>query len=371
MKQDENTPIVKDKPGSKHPRWKSLLVKIAIPLAVSIGLCWVMFRDIDFHDMLDIVRHQCDFRYIALMLALSILPMFFRAMRWGIQLRYNGITPPLHILCYSIFGTYAVNLVFPRLGEVWRSGYIAYRQRAPFSEVFGSMVADRLSDTLAVGLITLFTLIVARGPITDFISTYPAVYRQIASILSSPWFWGLIVIIFGGTWSLLHFSRNPRILRVRKFVLGLWEGFAAIFRMEGKLRWLLLTTLIWGIYFLQLYVAFYAFPFTREMLADNGITVVLVCYVLTSISMGIPSNGGIGPYQATMLFGMRVFTPAAVLASAASSHAFTTQALAFGNLLIASQTALMALLGLVTFLLISIDRHRHPRVAGDTPGNGQ
>ena len=42
---------------------------------------------------------------------------------------------------YSIFGTYAVNLVFPRLGEVWRTGYIAQRQKAPFTTVFGSMVA--------------------------------------------------------------------------------------------------------------------------------------------------------------------------------------------------------------------------------------
>ena len=345
-------------PAKGRRRWLSVTLKLIVPLAVSVGLCWVLMRGIDFGQMMEIVRTQCDFRFIALMLAMAVLPMVFRAMRWGIQLRAIGVNAPLHILCYSIFGTYAVNIVFPRLGEVWRTGYIAYRQQAPFSEVFGSMVADRLADTLSVGLIALVTLLVAFEPLADFVRTYPAAYTMIAAILTSPWFWVAIVAAAAAAVALLRYCNGRKASAVKRFVRGLWDGFAAIFHMKGKLLWLLLTLLIWGCYFAQLYVAFFAFPFTSEMLHNHGIAVVLVCFVLTSISMGVPSNGGIGPYQATMLFGLRVFAPAAALATDSAARAFTTQGAAFGNLLIASTTALMAALGLVTFLLIALDKRR-------------
>ena len=342
-------------------RWLSVTLKIIVPLAVSVGLCWVLMRGIDFGQMMEIVRTQCDFRYIALMMAMSVLPMVFRAMRWGIQLRAIGVKAPLHILCYSIFGTYAVNIVFPRLGEVWRTGYIAYRQHAPFPQIFGSMVADRLADTISVALIALLTLLVAFEPLADFVRTYPAAYSMIAAILTSPWFWLAIAAAAAAAITLLRICHGKKATMVKRFIRGLWDGFAAIFHMKGKLPWLLLTVLIWGGYFAQLYVAFFAFPFTREMLHSHGVAVVLVCFVLTSISMGVPSNGGIGPYQATMLFGLRVFAPAAALATDTAARMFTTGGAAFGSLLIASSTATLAVLGLLTFLLIALDKRRNSR----------
>lgn len=80
-------------------------------------------------------------------------------MRWRIQLDALDIRVPLPPLVWSIFGTYAVNLLAPRLGELWRTGYIAKRQDAKFTTVFGSMVCDRLADTATVLLLTLVTFL--------------------------------------------------------------------------------------------------------------------------------------------------------------------------------------------------------------------
>jgi len=112
----------------------SPLFKYGLPLVITIGLCYVLFTGIDFNEMVNIIRNQCNFAWIGLALFISIFSHIFRAMRWRIQLRALGIDAPLSSLIYSIFGTYAVNLVFPRLGEVWRTGYIAQRQKAPFTE---------------------------------------------------------------------------------------------------------------------------------------------------------------------------------------------------------------------------------------------
>lgn len=352
-----------DKSGYKNRTQGALgkVLKFAIPFIVSVGLCIALFRDIDFNEMMHVIKTECDFRWIGLMLLMGFVPLVLRALRWGIQLRASGVDAPVHVLLYSIFGTYAVNIVFPRLGEVWRSGYVAYREDAPFSTVFGSMVADRLADTISVALIALLTLLVAFEPLADFVRTYPAAYSMIAAILTSPWFWLALAAAAAAAITLLRICHGKKATMVKRFIRGLWDGFAAIFHMKGKLPWLLLTVLIWGGYFAQLYVAFFAFPFTREMLQSHGVAVVLVCFVLTSISMGVPSNGGIGPYQATMLFGLRVFAPAAALATDTAARMFTTGGAAFGSLLIASSTATMAVLGLLTFLLIALDKRRNSR----------
>lgn len=327
------------------------ILKFAIPLVVSVGLFVVMFRDIDFNEMMAVIRNDCDFRWIALALALSIAPMFFRAMRWRIQLRAIGVTSPLHLLVFSIFGTYAVNLVFPRLGEVWRCGFVAYRRDAQFSAVFGSMVADRFADLLTVLILTLLTFIIAHEPIIDFVRAYPQAYNAILAILTSPFTWIALAAALALAWWLLTHSRNSGILKIKAFLLGLWKGFAALASMQHKGRWLLLTVALWGCYFLQLAIQFNAFPMTQQMLHQHGLLVPLVCFVLTSISMGIPSYGGIGPYQTTMLFGLGLFIP-----SGMDHTAFLTQGAAFGNLIIAMQTALTILLGLITFAWIALNR---------------
>ena len=341
-------------PGQKPERRPaSRILQFIIPLVVSVGLCLAMFRDIDFHSMVEVIRHECNFWWIGLMLAISFLAIIFRALRWGIQLRAVSIRPPLRALIYSIVGTYAVNLVFPRLGEVWRTGYIAYREQPPFSTVFGTMIADRFADLLTVAILTTATFVIARDPLVAFVRTYPQAYNAMLDLATSPFTWSALLIIATAIWLLLTRSKNRHILGLKHFLSGIWQGFAAIARMKGKFRWLLLTLCIWSAYFISFAVAFNAFPMTRQLIHSNGLALPLVCFVLTSISMGIPSNGGIGPYQTTLLFGLLLFLPAG-----ADATQFKTVGAAFGNVMIAAQTLMFILLGLITFALIALGKRQ-------------
>lgn len=357
---DTSEPTAPERPGQelRSGSTASKLIKFGIPLLISVGLCVALFRDIDLKEMMRIIREDCNFWFIGLNILIGLIPIIVRAARWGIQLRAINVRPPLHILFYSIFGTYAFNIVFPRLGEVWRSGYIAFRQKAPFSEVFGSMIADRLADTAVVALLTLATCIFASGPFVKFVQADPEAYRNIQNILTSPLLWGTIIAGAIAFWALMKYGKGGFLARVRNFFKGIWEGFAAIARMDGKGKWLLLTTILWSCYFLQLYVSFYAFPVTRAMLAENGIMVAFICYMLSTISMAIPSNGGIGPYQTAILFGLQLFAPAAVSAAVdpVAHKAFITAGLAFGNTVLGAQTLTFIIGGLIVFILIAADR---------------
>lgn len=326
--------------------WQTFL-KYIIPVIISVGLCYLLFTGIDFREMLAIVRDQCDFRWIAFAMFISVFSHVFRALRWGIQLRALGINAPLYALIYSIFGTYAVNLVFPRLGEVWRSGYIAQRQNAPFTTVFGSMVADRLADTVTVLFLALVTFALASGAILRFLATNGESYAAIGRLLASPWLWGLgLLCIAALWWFMTRKTLSGAALKLQTAIRELWQGFAVIVRMPGKGQWLLWTVALWGCYFLQNYITFFAFPFTREVLAEHGILAALVTFVISSISMGVPSNGGIGPWQWAVIFALGIYGVGA------------TQAGAFGNLVLGSQTLLLIALGIFTFIAIALDKKK-------------
>lgn len=297
--------------------------------------------------MWHIIRTECNFTWIAIALVCAILSHVIRGARWGIQLAALGIRPGLFPLTLSIFGTYAVNLVLPRLGELWRTGWIAQRQKAPFTTVFGSMVADRLADTFTVLIITGLTFIIARHQLLDYLRQNTATYESIMAVATSPWVWiaiaiavALVVFIF------LRFPSNPLLVKIKGFCKGIWEGFAVIARMKGKGKWLLLTVMLWGCYFLQLYLAFFAFPATTEVVERYGIVAPLVCFVLSSISMGVPSNGGIGPWQWAIIFGLSMFSQG--IPALTESYATT-----FANLVMGCQTLLLILLGIFTFICIA------------------
>lgn len=347
---NNNHPARKD--DGKQPLAKKLL-RYGVPMIISIGLCWILFAQMDFATMITTIRDNCRWQWIWLTLCISIVSHVVRAMRWRIQLEAIGIRIGLYPVVLSIFGTYAVNLVFPRLGELWRTSYIAQRQSAPFDKVFGSMVADRLADTVTVGLLALVTFILAGPQLTTYLSQNRETYEMLSALLTSPWTWAAAIVGLLLLWALFNRWRDTRPVKaVIGFCRGLWSGFAVVATMKGRFRWLILTLLLWGCYFTQLYSAFFAFPETAELVNVHGIIAVLLCFVFSSLSMGVPSNGGIGPWQWAIIFGISLY-------SSDISGLTPELSATFANLVMGTQTLLLIALGLFTFISIAIGRQRH------------
>lgn len=327
-------------------------VKYGIPLIITVGLCWLLFHNINFAEMMQIIRRDCNFWLIGLAMVISVFSHVFRAMRWRIQLKALNINVSLWQTTLSVFGTYAVNLVFPRLGEVWRTGYIAQKGKASFTTVFGSMIADRLADGITVLTLTLVTFILAHKQIVMYLSQNGDMFDRIAQLLMSPWLWaGLLAACVGAVGLLWRFRKNRHVARLLGMAKGLWDGFAVITRMPGKGKWLILTFALWGSYFSQLYIEFFAFPLTAEVVGQYGVLAVLVCFVLSSISMAVPSNGGIGPWQWAIIFGIKLYSD--------NIPGLTEEYLgSFANLVMGVNTLVLIGLGLLTFISISLSAKR-------------
>lgn len=340
--------------GGVKRRFWPVVFRTVVPIVITVGLCYVLFARQDMGEMMRIIRTECNYWWIVLALALSILSHVLRGMRWRLQLQAIGVKAPLFVVVLSIFGTYAVNLVFPRLGELWRTGYISQRENAPFDGVFGSMVADRLADTVTVGLLTLLTFLFAGGPLMEFLSQKADrnLFESVQAVVSGPWLYvGIMATGLILWWIFKRFGETRFVGKVKNFCRGLWRGFAALAVMPRRGLWLLLTIGIWGCYFLQLYVAFFSFPATAEVVARSGVGAVMVCFVLSSISMVVPSNGGIGPWQLAIMFGLSLY--ASGVPALTESYSAT-----FANLVMGSQTVLLIFLGLFTFICIAVDRRR-------------
>ena len=319
------------------------LLKYVVPLFITVLLCRLLFVDVDFGEMWVTVRDRCHFEFIVIALCVSIFSHIFRAMRWRIQLQALNIAAPLFTLVLSIFGTYAVNLVLPRLGELWRTAYVAKRQKAEFSTVFGSMVADRFADSLTVLLLLVVALFLSGLGNGTFIGEDTVM--RIGSLISSPWIWlGFAAIISLIWWILKKHSGNALFLKIKHFIRGLWAGFAIVATMPGRGRWLLLTACIWGCYFFQLYIAFFAFDFTAQIVHTYGLVAVLVTFVLSSLSMAVPSNGGIGPWQWSVIIALGLY------------GLDKAQGTIFANLVMGTQTILLIVLGLFTFGCIALQK---------------
>ena len=328
----------------------SYLVKYGIPLVIGVGLMYFLYKNVDINSMMETLKTDVDYWWFLPVAVVSIMSHVFRAMCWRLQLKAIDVKPSFSAVLNSIFGTYAVNLVFPRLGEVWRCGYIANRQKASVTQVMGSMVADRLTDTVTVLLLTLVTFLLAQGAFGKFFDTYPQMKESFMNVASDARIWiGTAVAIIAVGWLLVMKTENRIIKKIQLMARNLWEGFAAITRMDGKWWFLLLTILIWGCYFLQLYLACKAFTFTSGL----SVLAVLVMFVLSSIGMGIPTNGGLGSWHVAIIFGLSLYGVGVF-----SPSNFDLRASAFAMLVWGFQTVLLIVLGIYAFTSMAIDRRR-------------
>lgn len=321
-------------------------LKYVLPIGVTVLLVWLIFRKVDFRQTMDIMRHGVEYQWILLGMAISVFSHIFRAMRWRLQFDALRVPTSLMEVTCSIFGCYALNLVFPRLGEIWRCTFISHRSRAPFTTVMGSMVADRLSDSVMVLFLTLLTFVIAAPALASFMTKYP-MGKDLLALLESPWFWTVVVVGILAVWFVFHrYGESKWIKKLKKWLSEIWKGFAVVVTMPGKWKFMWLTIAIWGCFFLQLYVAMYAFGFTRSLCEDPhlayGLLPCLVAFVFSSIGMAIPSNGGLGPWNIAVMFGLAIYGVSEV------------EGAAFSILVWSGQTVMLILLGIFTAIYASI-----------------
>ncbi|MDE7115127.1 MAG: flippase-like domain-containing protein [Muribaculaceae bacterium] len=328
------------------------ILRYLIPFLFSALLIWWLFRKVDFYKVMAIIRGEVDYRWLLLVMAIVVLSHCIRGIRWGYQLRAAGVgdVPPM-ALCCSIFGAYSLNLLVPYLGEAWRIVYISKRQKAPLSTVVGTDVGDRISDAIVVVLLLCLSLAVGHSYIISFIERY-SVGKRLLEIVSDVWLWlgftGTVAVIA----TALYFLRNNGHV---KALFGscrrVWKGFVILFTMKGRWAYLWLTLGIWICYYLETYIAFFAFPYTRALITDPhlgfGLLPGLIAFVFGSMSIAVPSNGGLGPWNFAVMFALSLFGVSDADGTAFSLVVWSTVSIT------------LVILGIYTLCYVAVSGKRH------------
>ena len=332
-------------------KWIEKIARYLIPFLVSAGMVVWLFHKVDIHEMMRVIREGCDFRWIVVMMLITALSHVIRGIRWGIQLRAVGV-PRMSVVAESvaIFGAYALNLVFSGVGEAWRCVYVSRRENTPLSTVVGTDLGDRSSDAVVVLMLLGLALVVAKGPIDTFISHY-AIGEDIRHFSDDPRLWCALILGLTLVWAALYFFRKYRYIeKIDSSLKNVWQGFKVLFTMKDVGAYVVLTLGIWLCYFMETYVCFYAFPFTRALIdspgSAYGLIPGLVVFVFGSFSMAVPSNGGLGPWNIAVMFALSIYGVG------------NTEGAAFSMVMWSFQAAMLIMLGVFSAIYIAATKRK-------------
>ena len=288
------------------------IIRYGFPLAVSLCLILWLFHKVNFHDVVEIAHKGCNYWFIGIMMLATVLSLMVRGIRWGLQLDAAGVKP-MTMVCewVTLFGAYALNLVFPQMGEAWRCVFVSKRQKAPLSTVIGTDIGDRFIDWVIIMILFIIALVFAHPYIMEFMDHYE-IGREVKKVVDNATLWISVGGCIAFFIALLYFFRSKKWAQaVTNNIKRMWKGFSIIFHMKLWWLYLLLSILTWVLYFIEIYVCFFAFSYTKDLVHQHGLAFGLlpglVAFVFGSLSMGIPSNGGLGPWNLAIMFALSLF----------------------------------------------------------------
>lgn len=301
-----------------------------LPFVLGLGILWWMYRGTNWSDFGHYVLHEMNWWWMLLSLAFGILPQMARAWRWKMALEPLGEHPRRTSCTDAIFMSYAASLVIPRVGEVTRCGTLKTSDGVSFTKSLGTVVTERLVDSL---LMLLFTGIAFLLQLPMFLRFLKETNTNIGDLLYR--FTGtgyivtficLVAALIAGFVAIRRFSFFKK---GRDMLRDMWEGVLSLRKVRNLPLYLFYSVLIWVGYFLHFYIAFFCFDFTAHL----SIGAAFLIFCVGTFAVLVPTPNGAGPWH----FAVKTML---VLYGVAE-----TQAIMFALTVHTIQTALVVLLG--------------------------
>lgn len=301
-----------------------------LPFVLGLGILWWMYRGTDWSDFGHYVLHEMNWWWMLVSLAFGILPQMARAWRWKMALEPLGEHPRRTSCTDAIFMSYAASLVIPRVGEVTRCGTLKTADGVSFTKSLGTVVTERLVDSL---LMLLFTGIAFLLQLPMFLRFLKETNTNIGDLLYR--FTGtgyivtficLVAALIAGFAAIRRFSFFKK---GRDMLRDMWEGVLSLRKVRNLPLYLFYSVLIWVGYFLHFYIAFFCFDFTAHL----SIGAAFLIFCVGTFAVLVPTPNGAGPWH----FAVKTML---VLYGVAE-----TQAIMFALTVHTIQTALVVLLG--------------------------
>ena len=279
-------------------------LKIILPILLGGFILYWVYRDFDFSRAKEVLLHGTDWGWMSLSLFFGVMSHVFRGWRWKQTLEPLGACPRTSDCVDAIFLSYAANLVLPRVGEVSRCGVLAKYDDVSFSKSLGTVVTERLIDTLCILLITGVTFLVQMPVFFRFFEETGTKIPSLVHLVTSPWFYVSLFSVVGVCVLLYYLLRMLSFFeKVKGVALNVWEGVLSLRDVANVPLFLLYTLLIWLCYFLHFYLTFFCFGFTAHLSVLAG----LVMFVGGTFAVVVPTPNGAGPWHFAVITMMMLY----------------------------------------------------------------
>lgn len=319
------------------------ILKVGWSLLLGGAILYWMYRGFDFHQVEDVLLHDMDWTWMFLSFPFGILAQMFRGWRWKQTLEPLDEHPRMNVSINSIFLSYALSLVIPRIGEFARCGVLKRWDGISFPKALGTVVSERVIDSL---LVLLIAGIVFLFQIPVFLNFFAKTGTNMDSILHQFTATGYLVTAICGiaVLILLHFLLKKLSIynKVKDTLQGLWQGVISLKGVKNIPLFIIFTVAIWVSYFLHYYLTFKCFESTSHLSLMCG----LVTFIVGSIAVIVPTPNGAGPWHFAVktmliLYGIQ-----------------STDALFFVLIVHSIQTLLVIALGIYAWIALSFTSKR-------------
>ncbi len=270
------------------------VLKFLAFFAVGVFIFWLIYKDQDINRIKSVLKNEVNYSWIVLSLFIGLLSHISRTLRWGLMIEPVGHKPRFVNTFLAVMVGYLMNLALPRMGEVSRCGVLARYEKISFTKLFGTVVAERLIDVVSLLILLAVVFFSQFGQMLDFLRRNPEIQGKLTAALSSPYLIGGLVFLAIMAYVFRNTFKNSLIFKKTMGILhNFKEGFISIRSIKRKGWFWFHSVFIWVLYYLMLYITFFAFDFTRDLNPIAGLTT----FVLASFGMVAPVQGGIGAWH--------------------------------------------------------------------------
>jgi uncharacterized protein (TIRG00374 family) len=151
-------------------RLGSGMLRGGVGVLISIACIYLVVRGVDLQQTANLLG-SARLEWLALAVAAIAGDLTFRALRWQVLIRPIHRVPLRRLSAYMLVGYLANNVLPARLGELVRSHYLGDREGISRSATLGTVVVERVVDTVVlvgIGAVAILVLNV-RGVIVNAI----------------------------------------------------------------------------------------------------------------------------------------------------------------------------------------------------------
>ena len=278
-------------------------IKYSIFFAIGILLIYLVFKDADLEKMFNDLK-SADYKWMLLSFVMGYAAYVSRGYRWLQLLEPMGYKPKAINAINSVAITYFTNLALPRAGEVARATSLNQSEDIPVDKLLGTIVIERIIDMLFLLSLMILTVIIRYEDLISFFET--AISQKGSTEVSGSssfifYFAGTILVLILVAFFLRNRIKETTIYdKVRAFLSGIKEGIITVKHMKNKGVFIAHSFFIWIMYYLMVYVVFFAMPETSSLTISDGIFIMAV----GSLGMIAPVPGGMGAYHGAVMLGL-------------------------------------------------------------------